>query len=73
MRWIWSDGQFSWTFVALLVFLTVTLVVFDLAWRMFVIRFGALALYATIFVAAGIIILTLASIVGRRARGRNLA
>lgn len=69
MKWIWSGGRFSWPFMALLVFLTIALVIFDVIWRMFVIPFEALALYAALFVGTGITVLALAMLLSKRAGG----
>ena len=57
-RSIWRDGRFSWGVIAIVVFLTASLIAFDVAWRMIRLQFETFLIYcllvdtAVIFVAA---------------------
>jgi hypothetical protein len=57
-RSIWRDGRFSWGVIAIVVFLTASLIAFDVAWRVIRLQFETFLIYcllvdtAVIFVAA---------------------
>lgn len=59
-RLIWRDGRFSWGPIGVLVFVTVSLLAFDIAWRVIEVQFDRLlidALLVDVAAAAGLIIL----------------
>ena len=57
MRLFWADGRFGWPVIAALVLVTISLLALDLVWRLVVIPFDTLAIYATVAVIAAAAIL----------------
>ena len=51
-RWLWTDGRLSWSVIAVVVFVTLSILAFDVAWRVFRLQFGTLAIYALAIDAA---------------------
>ncbi|HEV2099458.1 MAG TPA: hypothetical protein VGR45_11120 [Stellaceae bacterium] len=47
-RFVLVDGRFSWPFIGVVVFLTVSLVGFDFVWRLVKIPLISLVIYATL-------------------------
>jgi hypothetical protein len=45
LRLLWIDGRFAWPLVAIVAYLTLTLIFMDYAWRVLVIQFDTLLLY----------------------------
>jgi hypothetical protein len=65
-RFLWVDGRFSWWLVGAVIFLTVSALGFDMAWRLVKIQFDTLVLYGIVveFAAAAALLL-----IARRWRG----
>lgn len=59
-RVIWKDGRFSWGFMAAVVFVTVSLLVFDLAWRAIKLPFDTFLIYCVVIDLAAAAVLFLA-------------
>jgi hypothetical protein len=51
-RWLWTDGRLSWGVIAVVVFATVSVLAFDVAWRVARLPFDRLAIYALVIDAA---------------------
>jgi DMSO/TMAO reductase YedYZ heme-binding membrane subunit len=67
IRLFWVDGRLSWPLVALVAYLSAGLVILDYAWRVIVVQFDTLLLYA--FAIAGpLFIVSVAVMVRYRAR-----
>ena len=47
-RFFWIDGRLSWPFVTAVVFCTVSLIGLDLVWRIVVIQFDTLMIFAVV-------------------------
>ena len=45
-RWIWIDGRLSWPLVASVALFTLSLIAIDLVWRVFVLPFELLLMFA---------------------------
>jgi hypothetical protein len=70
-RWLWHDGRLSWGVVGAALFLTVSLIAFDLAWRLVKLPFDTLLIAAVpIGLAAALVFLALVRVVRRRPRQR---
>ncbi len=52
IRWVWVDGRFTWPVIVTVVFLSISLVGFDLVWRLVKIQLRGLLLYAMLADAA---------------------
>ena len=48
MRLLWVNGRLGWPFVIAMIFITVTVVMMDFAWRIALIPFASLAAYTVI-------------------------
>ncbi|HXC92312.1 MAG TPA: hypothetical protein VNV18_19285 [Stellaceae bacterium] len=68
---IWKDGRFSWGVIAAVLFVTVSLVAFDLAWRAVKLAFDTLLIYCVIVDLAAAVVLFLAFRVCARMRRRS--
>jgi len=44
MRWFWIDGRFSWAFVSAVLFVTLSLLCADFAWRILIVPFESFLL-----------------------------
>lgn len=78
LRLIWVEGRLSWIVVGVVVFLSVSLIALDLAWRLLKIQFDTLLIYAfAIDVMAAIVVILIALAVrrslSRRARSSHIA
>lgn len=51
-RWLWKDGRFGWGAIAAVVFLTLSILAFDIAWRTLRLPFGRLVIGAALIDAA---------------------
>jgi heme/copper-type cytochrome/quinol oxidase subunit 2 len=72
IRLFWVDGRLSWPLVALIAYLSAALVILDYAWRVIVVQFDTLLLYA--FAIAGpVFILSVALMLRYRAKRTNKA
>jgi hypothetical protein len=69
-RWVWMNGRLSWPFVIALVYLSVSLLLLDYIWRVIVIPFDTLLIYATVAVLG---IATTLIALYRALRGRRAA
>jgi hypothetical protein len=54
-RWVWTNGRLAWPLVVAIVFLTATVLSFDLTWRLLVLPFsllatGALLIYSLVLI-----------------------
>jgi hypothetical protein len=58
-RALWTEGRLSWGVVAVVVFMTVSVLAFDLAWRFVTIQFDTLLIYAIVVDAAVAVALAL--------------
>ena len=68
-RFIWVDGRFSWWLVGAVIFLTLSALGFDMAWRLVKIQFDTLVLYgAAIEFAAAIALILIARRFSQRRR-----
>jgi hypothetical protein len=68
-RWLWRDGRLSWGVVGAAVFLTVSLIAFDLAWRLVKLPFDKLLIAALpIDLAAALVVLGVVRLVARAGR-----
>ena len=68
-RWLWRDGRLSWGVVGAAVFVTVSLIAFDLCWRLVKLPFVTLLIAAVpIDLAAALVVLALVRVVLRRPR-----
>lgn len=56
-RSIWKDGRFSWSAIGAVVFLTVSLLGFDVAWRAISLQFDTLLIYSILVDAAAALVL----------------
>lgn len=68
-RWLWTDGRFSWSAIAVVVFATLSILAFDVAWRVVRLRFDTLAIWAIVIdaaAAAGVILVARLLIRARR-------
>jgi hypothetical protein len=79
-RLIWVDGRLAWPLVAIIAYVTASLVLTDYAWRLFVLPVGTLMIGAMLASAAGaLLLLALSFSLGSRrpaeeegaARGRD--
>lgn len=59
VRAIWKDGRFSWGAIGAVVFLTVSLLGFDVAWRAISLQFDTLLIYSILVDAAAALVLIL--------------
>lgn len=59
LRWLWKDGRFAWGAIAAAVFLTVSILAFDVAWRVVRLRFDALLICGVLIDAAAAAVLVL--------------
>jgi hypothetical protein len=48
MRLVWINGRFSWAVIGIIVFLSVSLIGFDLAWRLVQVPLRMLLVYAVL-------------------------
>ena len=48
MRLFWVDGRFAWPFVAAVAYVTFCILGFDFAWRLVVLPFSRLVIYAAV-------------------------
>jgi hypothetical protein len=69
---IWKDGRLSWGVIAVVVFLTLTVLAFDLAWRVVKIQFDTLVLYAVAVDAAAAVALAVVIHLILRSRRRRV-
>jgi hypothetical protein len=67
-RAIWKDGRFSWSAIGVVVFLTVSLLGFDVAWRAISLQFDTLLIYSILVDAAAALALILVVRVLTRSR-----
>jgi hypothetical protein len=59
-RAIWKDGRFSWGVIGILIFVTVSLIAFDVAWRVVRLQFDTLLIYCVVVdVAAAVAVILL--------------
>jgi hypothetical protein len=65
-RFIWIDGRFSWWLIGAIVFFSVSLIAFDLVWRMVKTQFGTLLIYGVMVDVAMAIILLFGARLFRR-------
>ena len=68
-RWLWTDGRLSWGVVAVVAFVTLSILAFDVAWRVFRLQFDTLAIYAIVIdaaAAAGVVLVARLLIRARR-------
>lgn len=56
---IWKDGRFSWGVIGVVVFLAVSIVAFDAAWRLIKLQFDTLLIYAFLVDVAAAVALIL--------------
>jgi hypothetical protein len=57
-RFVWVSGRLSWPFVIVIVYVTAALICFDYLWRVVVIPFDMLLIYAAIgFVALPVLLI----------------
>jgi hypothetical protein len=69
IRWVWVGGRFSWTLIGAVVFLSVSVLGFDLAWRLVKIELRLLLLYAVVAdAAAAIAVAAVWSVLRQRSR-----
>lgn len=47
-RWCWIDGRLPWLFVAMVAFVSASAVGFDFAWRVLVLPFESLIIWAAL-------------------------
>jgi hypothetical protein len=66
-RSIWRDGRFSWGVIAIVVFLTVSLIAFDVAWRLIRLQFDTFLIYCILVDVAVIFVVGLLLRARRRA------
>jgi len=66
MRLVWRDGRFSWPFVVVVVYLTLSLLIVDFVWRRFVMPFETLLIYTVVGDSAVAILLIVACLRFRR-------
>lgn len=69
-RWLWTDGRLSWGVIAVVVFLTLSILAFDIAWRVVRLQFDTLAIWAVVIDAAaavGVVLVARLLIRARRA------
>ena len=57
MRFFWVDGRFCWPFVFVVVFIAISALAADFAWRVLVIPFDTLLIYVLLIDAAAAILL----------------
>lgn len=70
-RWLLRDGRLSWGVVGAVVFVTASLIAFDLAWRLVKLPFDNLLIRAVAMdLAAALVVLSLVRVVLRRRRRR---
>lgn len=66
---LWKDGRLSWGVIGVVVFLTVSVIAFDLAWRAVKIPFEKLLIYAVIIdVAAAVVVVVVSRLIPRERR-----
>lgn len=65
-RWFWFEGRFGWPFITVLLFVTVSAVVFDFVHRVVVLPFTALAAYAIMGNLLAIALVIIAFVFARR-------
>jgi hypothetical protein len=68
MRLFWVDGRLSWPFVVAVVFVTTSALAADFVWRLVVIPFTNLVIYAA---AADLVVAALLILVWMAARRKN--
>jgi hypothetical protein len=69
-RSIWKHGRFSWGVIGMVVFLTVSLIAFDVAWRVVKLQFDTFLIYCvTVDLAAGVAVILIVRL-SLRARRR---
>jgi hypothetical protein len=56
-RLFWVDGRLAWPLVAIIAFLTVSLLILDYVWRVVTLQFETLLIYAAIGNIVGLIVL----------------
>ena len=69
-RWLWTDGRLSWGVIAVIIFLTLSILAFDIAWRVVRLQFDTLAIWAVVIDAAaavGVVLVARLLIRARRA------
>lgn len=59
MNWIWAEGRLRWPLVALIVYGTVSVVIFDYVWRIVIMPFVTLLAAGLAAYVAGLVILLL--------------
>lgn len=69
-RAIWKDGRFSWGVIGVVVFLTVSLIAFDVAWRVIQLQFDTLLIYCVLVDLAAAVAAILVTCLVLRARRR---
>ena len=71
LKLLWVDGRFGWPFVIAVAFVTLSVIGFDFAWRLVVIPFDRLVIYAAAAVSGVAALLILVWIAaGRKNRSR---
>ena len=66
---VWVDGRLSWPLVILIAYVSALMVIFDFCWRILVMPFDQLVLYAVIIGALGAAAITV--LVVGHSRGRR--
>lgn len=57
MRLIWTDGRFSWGLIGTIIFITLSIIIFDFAWRLISAQFYTLLIYgAAIDLATAVVV-----------------
>ena len=70
IRLFWVDGRFSWTFVAIVAYLSAVLILMDYLWRVVVVEFDTFLLY-TLVVAASLFALIVVLVLQYRKKVRK--
>jgi hypothetical protein len=57
MRLLWTEGRFAWWWVGVVVFVSASLLVFDLVWRLVRMQIDTLAIYLISAEAATLVLI----------------
>jgi hypothetical protein len=69
-RWLWKEGRLAWGVVGVVVFLTLSILAFDIAWRVVRLQFDTLAIWAIVIDAAAAVAVIVVARLLIRARRR---
>jgi hypothetical protein len=71
MRLIWVDGRLAWPLVVAIVYVTCCVLGFDIAWRLLVLPFDRLVIYAAVLdLAVAALLISFWIAAGRKNRSR---